>query len=168
MSAKAPISKAGSILAFAMMTMACDRSPWWSYNNEEVVLSWPQPPPGWITIEYGRPGCPSLELGPFGRRIVIPSTGYACTSSPVDEGLVRRTFIAIDAGGLRLDVDQKVHNSYALGERISSRVPEGSTTGEAVEEKRCAPSAEVFWYGPTTDMTDDTWAAYKQRHPECP
>jgi hypothetical protein len=149
--------------------MACDRSLPWSFNDEEVVLSWPQPPPGWITVEYGRPGCPPLELGPFGRRIVIPSTGYACTSSPMEYGWVRRTFIAIDPGGLRLDVREKVHNSRPLGERISTRVPEGSTSGKAREEKRCAPSAEEFWYGPTTGMTNDSWAAYRQRHPgECP
>jgi hypothetical protein len=167
-SSTAAMSKAGSILVFAMIAVACDRSPLWSFNREEVVLSWPQPQPGWITIEYGNPSCPPLERSTFGRRIVIPSTAYVCTSSPADEGWVHTTFIAIEADGRSLDVREKVHKRHSLSVSISSHPSKHQSPGETREEKRCTPSAEVFWYGSRSQITADSWAHYEQRHPECP
>jgi hypothetical protein len=146
--------KAGALL-LAGLLWGCDLL---CAPTEEIVLPAEGTPPRWITIEFGNPDC--APIGGGSRRIVVPPSGYACTSSPMNRGWVHLTFVALGNTGRRVDVGKNVHQKH------TAEVVAASTTDGGV--RSCAPNAFFFWYGDPDAMSGDSALAYRQRHSECP
>jgi hypothetical protein len=147
-------SKARSGLAtLTAVLAACEMFP-----REEIVLPLEAVPPRWITVEFGNPGCPSVDEGRR-RKIVVPPSGYACTSTQMDRGWVHRVFSAYDSSRRRIDVANKIHQEHTI-ETLSSAGKDGV--------RSCTPNAWFFWYGDPEKIAGDSAAAYRKRHPECP
>lgn len=75
------------ILLGVLLCMACRMRP---ANVYEI----PEDFRGWVRIEFGIDGCPSLEAE-GDRRILIPTTGRLCTSSAIERGWARDEFYLV-------------------------------------------------------------------------
>ena len=117
----------------------------------------------WITIEYGNPKCTPLKESSFGRELVIPESGFLCTSSPVYSGWHRREYYLFDENNNRstLQSDDLIHQhrSFVIHQ---GRLSDGTS---------CNVAGVEFFYGPKEKLTPDnpikTDEAFLKLHPEC-
>jgi hypothetical protein len=82
----------------------------------------------WITIEYDNPKCPPLSENDSGRELVIPETGFLCTSSQRESGRHRAEYYVVDEHQRRtaLKPDQWIQRRESFTTRSIS-----SATGSA-------------------------------------
>ena len=120
--------------------------------------------PSWITIEHDNPKCTPLKEDVFGRELVIPESGFLCTSTPIYMGWHREKYYSVDANNKRtaLQLDERIFRRGALAEHHFS-----SGTGTIV----CKVSGLEFFYGPKEKLTADNPImkdeAFLKLHPEC-
>ena len=117
----------------------------------------------WITIEYNNPKCAPLKENRFARELVIPESGFLCTSSPPYPGWYRPEYYLFDEVNTRtaLDSDRLIHRQGSFIIQL------GSFNGGAT----CEVGADEFFYGPMEKLTADnpirTDELFLKLHPEC-
>jgi hypothetical protein len=107
----------------------------------------------WIAIEYNRPDCSPLIETAFGREIIVPESGYLCTSSAMEPGWTFDSFYAYENGKeMALKKDEQV---------VSQSVLQVGYDG-------CGVLAEVFLVVPNGDKPNNTRSSFIDAyHPEC-
>lgn len=102
----------------------------------------------WITIEYDNPNCPRLSENDSGRELVIPETGFLCTSSQREAGRHREEYYVVDDHQRRtaLKTEQWIQRRESFTTRTIS-----SATGSAAS--LCDVSGDEFFYGPKEKLT---------------
>ena len=110
---------------------------------------------GWVTIELGNPKCPPLRQGRGWRELVIPESGYLCTSNPRNEKLFYDWYYLIDENGKRTPLvkDQQIFQRRSIIFDYSYQ--------------NCKVVADSFWYGRQDKIDNQDAVALKERHPEC-
>lgn len=120
--------------------------------------------PRWITIEYENPNCPPLNKNAFGREVVIPESGFLCTSSSRHADWHRVRYLLVGPGNRRnpLGANERIHRRGSFNLRDSSSEP-----GKIL----CDVSGEEFFYGPINKLTNENPIRENKRflrlHPEC-
>ena len=120
--------------------------------------------PGWITIEHENQKCPPLKDGVFSQEIVIPESGFLCTSSPEYSGLHQRNYFLVDekGGQTLLNRDEQIRRETSF-----------SIAGEPLPggKFRCEFKGERFFYGSEKELMEEdpvmTEEAFLKHHPEC-
>jgi hypothetical protein len=118
----------------------------------------------WITIEYDNPKCAPLKESVFGRKFVIPDSGFLCTSTRKYMGWHRDEYYLVDENNNRtaLQTDERIFRREALAERRFS-----SDAGTS----SCKVTGEQFFYGPKEKVTTENPIigdeAFLRLHPEC-
>ena len=117
----------------------------------------------WITIEYQNPKCLPLSDGVFSQDIVIPESGFLCTSSSMYEGWHQPKYFL---------VNEQSERKPLTGEQI--RTPSAFSRGKKIlpnGEDRCHFVGEQFFYGLKDEVTEDNpimdEEAFLQYHPDC-
>ena len=127
---------------------------WWRPVRLQTYLLSSDVSSGWIVVEFGNPHCPSIQEARLWREFVIPSSGYLCTSSSMEPGLVYERFYLVDREG----------NRRAL--KISDWIHVRATT--LVNEPECNLTAKTFWYGPKGGVSGHSSDVIRRYHPACP
>src|SRR5436853_453864 len=99
--------------------------------REQTVIIPAKLKSSWISIEYENPRCQKLDENQSSRKLIIPESGYLCTSSEMWD--VRHDdFYMVDMQGetKQVDADEQIHTRYTISP------PEG-----------CHLKAEEFWFG---------------------
>lgn len=110
-----------------------------------------QMPYGWILIDYNRRGCPSLP-----DTIIVPASGYVCTSSAPYTDLSLHLFYVIDERGdrRRLERDRWIHQEISI-------------SGERRSYGLCDYSGEAFYYGPAGTLAGGPEAVLIRNRSDC-
>ena len=116
----------------------------------------------WIVMEYLNPSCPPLPEADGARDVRISESGYACTSSPMEDGPSTSSCYLLRADGTRRAVPP---DEIQLVGSING--PFVSIVAGSNLEKRCYVVAEGFWYGPKGSVKGSMADALKAHHP-CP
>lgn len=120
--------------------------------------------PRWITIEYDNPNCPPLKENALGRELVIPESGFLCTSSPKYLGWYRAEYYLVDEHKRRtaLKADERIHRRESFNVRVIS-----STSDKPL----CNVAGDEFFYGPKEKLTSENPIMkdedFLKLHPEC-
>ena len=120
---------------------------------------------GWISIEYENPQCPKLEEGRWGREVVVPESGFLCTSSSLYTGWHRTEFYAVDENGARTSIrEDEIHRKGTVSIIRSSMEPGAVPICDV-------KNLQEFFYGPNEKLTygnaitkNESFLRY---HPEC-
>jgi hypothetical protein len=110
---------------------------------------------GWVTIELGNPKCPHLRHGRGWREVVIPESGYVCTSTPQHTKLFYDWYYLVDQNGKRTPL--------AYEQQIFKR----NTIQLDALNPNCKVVADSFWYGRQDKIDNQEAVALQKRHPEC-
>jgi len=107
----------------------------------------------WVVVEFGNRECKPMESRWLGRDFLIPASGYLCTSSPVELGLVFERYYKLTDDGRRerLEESKNIHGRSALNLTLEG----------------CQVTAVVFRYGSEETRPWDSGAFISQYHPEC-
>ena len=116
----------------------------------------------WITIEYDNPKCAPLRESSVGRELVIPESGFLCTSSSVYEGWHRQEYYSFEGNNrTSLQPDKLVHRHRSFV------INQGSLSGGP----SCKVAGVEFFYGPKEKLTADNPIKanedFLKLHPEC-
>jgi len=120
--------------------------------------------PRWITIEYGNPNCPALNENALGREVVIPESGFLCTSSSRYEGWhrVRYYLVGGSKGRISLRANERIHRRGSFNLRDSS---------SGADKIICDVSGEEFFYGLQKELTYENPISkdesFLKLHPGC-
>lgn len=120
--------------------------------------------PRWITIEYENPNCPALNRNALGREVVIPESGYLCTSSSRDADWHRVRYFLVGEGNRRIPLraNERIHRRGSFNLRDSSSEP---------SKIPCDVSGEEFFYGPQKELTYENPIvkdeSFLKLHPGC-
>lgn len=125
----------------------------WSPVRVHTYLLSSRLEPSWVAIEYDNPKCSPLKENRLWRELVIPESGYLCTSSPMDMGWTYNRYYLVNDRGerIRLVEDEQI---FA---RASTRVNEGD----------CKVTAEFFLYGSGGKTINERTSFIEKYHPEC-
>ncbi len=120
--------------------------------------------PRWITIEYENPNCPPLVDGVFSQEIVIPQSGFLCTSSSMYSGWHKRNYFSVNEQGERtlLKTQEQIWGESSFS-RAKELLPDG--------KERCSFKGEQFFYGSKGEVTENNPImedeAFLQYHSDC-
>lgn len=139
----------GVLGVLAILATACRRTVW----VENYFLS-SKIKPGWVVVVTSDPHAPPLKEGWFSRYVVVPESGYASTSSPIDHSLLLRRYFLVDGRGrrTRLDTERQIFIPSAL----------------IIDQGSCHVAAITFWYGPKSAIAGSASSLLERNHPECP
>ena len=120
--------------------------------------------PGWITIEYKNPKCQPLKDGEFCQEIIIPESGFLCTSSSQYSGWHKREYFLVNEKGERTLLKVGKH---IWGEGSFRRAKEVLPGGQL----RYPLEGEEFLYDPEGKIKEENQImkdeAFLKYHPEC-
>jgi hypothetical protein len=109
--------------------------------------------PGWVAVVMGDPRCSPLTEAST-RRFEIPSSGYLCTSTPLNSrwGVDRYLLTRAAGGEKRLTIGQEVSQEQVV----------------QLQWKQCEIKAIAFWYGAAGKVEGSPATAIEQNVKGCP
>lgn len=130
---------------------------------EDVVLA-EGTKPGWVIIEYENSACEPLDKGWFRRVILVPGSGYFCTSTISDKSPLLSRYFLRRRGGTkgRLRISQWIWARASVSGPWKETAPGGKVL------RSCSVEADVFWFGPRGSAKGDVHVAIRAHHPGCP
>ena len=124
----------------------------WSPVRVQTYILSSKLEPSWIAIEYDNPNCSALKENRLWRELVIPESGYLCTSNPMEMGWTYDRFYLIGDQGERTRLNE---NGQIFAE-ASIRI----------NENACKVTAKIFKYGSGRASNEST-SFIEKYHPEC-
>jgi hypothetical protein len=120
--------------------------------------------PRWITIEYKNPKCQPLKDSVLGQEIMIPESGFLCTSSPQYSGWHKREYFLVNEKGERTPLK--------VGEHIWGESSFRSAGGALPDGRfRCNLEGGEFFFGSEVEVSEENPImkdeAFLEYHPEC-
>ncbi|HZH91124.1 MAG TPA: hypothetical protein VEX70_10975 [Pyrinomonadaceae bacterium] len=120
--------------------------------------------PRWITIEYKNPKCAPLKDVALGEEIMIPESGFLCTSSSQYSGWHKREYFLLNEKGERtpLKVSEHIWGESSF-RKAEGALPDGKF--------RCNLEGGEFFYGSEGGVSEENPIikdeAFLKYHPEC-
>ncbi len=151
------------VLSFLILFQACCFTPLSGVFRTQNYILPESMKPRWITIEYENPKCPRLTDGIFSQDIVIPQSGFLCTSSSMYTGWHQAKYFLVNEQGERKPIKEELIWGQSSFNRAKEILPGGT--------ERCHFVGEQFFYGSKDELTENNpimeEESFLQYHPDC-
>jgi len=136
---------AGVLVIFTLL--AAGISLYKGYLGKPIKYVIPESYQGWVTVIYGKVGCPPLEESGIFVIIPVDETGNGCTSTPILKGWRYTKYVQVSNDGNHTNLEWD-RSSTGMIWAMSNRTPQGGSPHYA----------DVFFVG-TKDQLENAWSS---------